>query len=322
MANISQIKLPNNTTYDISAKTVNGHTVATDVPSGAVFTDTNNAVTQTATSTNADYEVLFSGTADNTTQTEGARKNNNLTFNPSTGRLVTTSLGTSGANLTTGLYIKNENVNVAEVRPDYNSNGGCIHLNDTNNQASVEIFSDLNNSGNIWLNKTDASTLSKSRVQISGGNNGAIYLKDSTASNIISLTAINGNIKATSLNGVTIGSSPKFTDTTYESKSASSGGTAVSLCTTGEKYNWNNYNPPSHDFASGTTSSNAIQWFIDTYGKRTMAFGFVITGLGWFECMLTFYSATQGGGIMILNGTARLWVVTYINGTITLTEKT
>jgi len=30
------------------------------------------------------------------------------------------------------------------------------------------------------------------------------------------------------------------TDTTYESKSAASGGTAVSLCTTGEKYTWNN----------------------------------------------------------------------------------
>ena len=49
-----------------------------------------------------------------------------------------------------------------------------------------------------------------------------------------------GNLKATQLNGVTIGSSPKFTDTTYESKSAASGGTAVSLCTTGEKYTWNN----------------------------------------------------------------------------------
>lgn len=29
------------------------------------------------------------------------------------------------------------------------------------------------------------------------------------------------------------------TDTTYESKAAASGGTAVSLVTTGEKYNWN-----------------------------------------------------------------------------------
>ena len=40
MADISQVKLPNNTTYDINAKKVNGHTVAKDVPSNAVFTDT------------------------------------------------------------------------------------------------------------------------------------------------------------------------------------------------------------------------------------------------------------------------------------------
>lgn len=54
--------------------------------------DTNNAVTQTATSTSADYEVLFSVTADNTTRTEGARKNSNLKFNPSTGNLQATQL--------------------------------------------------------------------------------------------------------------------------------------------------------------------------------------------------------------------------------------
>lgn len=35
-------------------------------------------------------------------------------------------------------------------------------------------------------------------------------------------------------------SNAKFTDTTYESKTAASGGTAVSLVTTGEKYTWNN----------------------------------------------------------------------------------
>lgn len=94
--------------------------------------DGNNNVTQTATTTNANYEVLFSQTADNTTRTEQARKNSNLKFNPSTGDLQTTKL-----------------------------------------------------------------------------------------------------------NGVTIGSSPKFTDTTYESKAAASGGTDESLVTTGEKYTWN-----------------------------------------------------------------------------------
>ena len=55
-------------------------------------TDNDTKVTQTATSTSADYEVLFSETADNTTRTEGARKNNNLKFNPSTGNLQATQL--------------------------------------------------------------------------------------------------------------------------------------------------------------------------------------------------------------------------------------
>ena len=53
-------------------------------------TDTNDAVTQTATSTNSNYEVLFSGTADNTTRTEGARKYSNFTFNPSSGTVTAT----------------------------------------------------------------------------------------------------------------------------------------------------------------------------------------------------------------------------------------
>ena len=40
MADITQIELPDGNTYDINAKTVNGHTVASDVPANAVFTDT------------------------------------------------------------------------------------------------------------------------------------------------------------------------------------------------------------------------------------------------------------------------------------------
>lgn len=46
-------------------------------------------VTQTATdSTNSNYELLFSSTADNTTRTEGARKTSGLKFNPN-GRNIT-----------------------------------------------------------------------------------------------------------------------------------------------------------------------------------------------------------------------------------------
>ena len=94
--------------------------------------NTNNAVTQTPTATNADYRVLFSNSANDNTVTETARKNTNFKFNPST-----------------------------------------------------------------------------------------------------------GNLSVTKINGVTVGTSPKFTDTTYTSKTAASGGTDVSLVTTGEKYTWN-----------------------------------------------------------------------------------
>lgn len=59
---------------------------------GIPSSDTNTQVTQTATTTSADYEVLFSATADNTTRTETARKNSNLKFNPSTGNLQATQL--------------------------------------------------------------------------------------------------------------------------------------------------------------------------------------------------------------------------------------
>lgn len=57
---------------------------------GIPASDTN--VTQTSSSTNASYEVLFSGTADDTTRTEGARKSSGLTFNPSTKNLTVTKI--------------------------------------------------------------------------------------------------------------------------------------------------------------------------------------------------------------------------------------
>lgn len=76
-------------TYDAQGHVTSTDTITLTMPANP---NTNNAVTQTATSTNADYEVLFSVTADNTTRTEGARKNSNLKFNPSTGNLTVTQI--------------------------------------------------------------------------------------------------------------------------------------------------------------------------------------------------------------------------------------
>ena len=69
-------------TNNLQANTINGVAVG----SSPKFTDVN--VTQTATTTSAAYEVLFSYTADNTTRTEGARKTSTLTYNPNTKELT------------------------------------------------------------------------------------------------------------------------------------------------------------------------------------------------------------------------------------------
>lgn len=54
-----------------------------------------NKVTQTGTDNNADYEVVLSGTADNTSRTEGVRKSATLKYNPSTQVLSTTNIQAS-----------------------------------------------------------------------------------------------------------------------------------------------------------------------------------------------------------------------------------
>lgn len=94
------------------AGTVGGHTVAKDVPSNAVFTDTNNAVTQTATSDNKSYRILFSGTNDDTTRTEGARKASTLKYNPSSDYLYAGNLSTTANIFATGSINTQSNISM------------------------------------------------------------------------------------------------------------------------------------------------------------------------------------------------------------------
>jgi hypothetical protein len=54
------------------------------------WTDTKVKQTADNSSTGTGFEVLFSATGDNTTRTEGSRKSNKLTFQPSTGTLTAT----------------------------------------------------------------------------------------------------------------------------------------------------------------------------------------------------------------------------------------
>jgi len=81
--------------------------------------------------------------------------------------------------------------------------------------------------------------------------NGTQILAGTTGTNALNLKA-GTNVSITNSSGtVTIAA----TDTTYSSKTAASGGTDVSLVTTGEKYTWNN----KSSLALGETSSTAYR---------------------------------------------------------------
>lgn len=83
-----------------------------------------------------------------------------------------------------------------------------------------------------------------------------------------------------------LGYTPPTTDTTYESKSAASGGTDVSLVTTGEKYIWN-----TKELPSVTSSDN------DKVLK-------VVDG-AWSA------GENEGGGLLVVNTTGNPWVDLY-----------
>lgn len=107
------------------------------------------------------------------------------------------------------------------------NDNNSITISSTNTDTKVkQVVSSTNENYPILLKKNANTTTETNQVNSTSTD---IYINPST-----------GNLQITKINDVTVGSSPKFTDTTYESKSAASGGTAVSLVTTGEKYTWNN----------------------------------------------------------------------------------
>ena len=81
------------------------HADTVEMPDGSSLSDLtfeDNKVTQTATSNNASYRILLSGSADDTTHTEGVLKSANLIHNPAYGIFKNED--------TSGLYSKNYNL--------------------------------------------------------------------------------------------------------------------------------------------------------------------------------------------------------------------
>ena len=105
---------------------------------------------------------------------------------------------------------------------------------------------------------------------------GPIYPASNNSANLGSTSNYWGNAYITNINGVAVGSSPKFTDTTYDSKTAASGGTDVSLVTTGEKYTWNN---KQNALVSGTNIKSVNGNSLLGSGNITISSGVSITDI-------------------------------------------
>lgn len=217
--------------YSQDAGTVNGLTVQTAVPSGAVFTDTDTKVTAvgnhyTPTGTTTKSASGASGTSGTTVQvvtgvtmdakghvtavTSGAATDTTYNFS-----------GTTFYSGASGTAEHNSNNAVKNGHYYYTSNGPATSLGASTNDGGlyVQSYSDS------WVGQI-AQDYRNGRLFVRGKNNGTwqSWLKVYDSGNLTS-------------------------------QSAASGGTAVSLVTTGEKYTWNN----KSSLALGETSSTAYR---------------------------------------------------------------
>ena len=266
MGNIDKIQLPNGNTYDIN-----------DTYKSGIYTVIGTQTAATASWTGALHGVsaLYNGLTINYYLPYAGVSSTNVTLN------LTLDDGT-----TTGA--KNCYINTSRLTTHYGAgrtivmtyySAGSISISgtattddrwicdayyDTNSDTKVRqtlLTSNTNRPLLMSYAQNDSTTTNVDNVVY---RNNSIYATPSTGT--ITALKFSGDLvgnadtatNASAVNGHTVGidvpSNAKFTDTTYESKTASSGGTDVSLCTTGEKYTWNN----KSDLAIGTTSTTAL----------------------------------------------------------------
>ena len=95
------------------------------------------------------------------------------------------------------------------------------------------------------------------------------FTANPTTGQVVITDGTNGGIKSS---GYTIAKSVPsdavFTDTTYSSKSAASGGTDVSLVTTGEKYTWNNKAAGNHTHTTSLASDSGTSSITLAHGGK------------------------------------------------------
>ena len=161
--------------------------------------NTDNKVLQTATSDNANYEILFSGTADNTTRTEGVGKTNTLIYNPSNYNFASKCQSTDASKTDNGIsssvwypmmsvYDKSNRV-ITRIESAFYTNGDVrssflTRQYDTNGSqvANKGISMTMNKSGNLTYSVADPANF-RSAIGLGVTNISSQYTITKTSGN-------------------------------------------------------------------------------------------------------------------------------------------
>lgn len=219
--------------YSGHADTVNGHTVATSVPAGAVFTDTDTKVTAVG-----NHYTPSGGT---TTSASGATGTAGSTVQ------VVTGITKDAAGHVTGI------TSGAATDTTYNFSGTTFYSG-ASGTAEHNANNAVKNGNYYYTSNGPTTSLGASSTD------GALYVQSYSDSWVgqIAQDYRNGRLFVRGKNNGTWQSWMKIYDSgNLTSQSAASGGTAVSLVTTGEKYTWNNKG--TSNLALGETSSTAYR---------------------------------------------------------------
>lgn len=193
-----RLKYKNSSGTDVGTNSINYNDIVLDGTNNTwdgtntslktAVTEAKGTVTQTATdSTNTNYEILFSSTADNTTRTEGARKTQYLNFNPST-HTLTTYDSSCVSMLMPNSYCATDTATMSKVAAIGIPNGSALmQLSDSDGQIWVTT-TDIGLMGTTW----DGSNSNlKSAITALANRNWYTYVEFSDKNNVAANTVTN-----------------------------------------------------------------------------------------------------------------------------------
>ena len=270
MADVSQIKLPNGTTYtlkDEGALQLTGGNVTGPVSFGdSVSIDDLNAG-QLVVSGSASFVNTINGNIATASAIKDSNNGNSITVCYSTGGITDPSYycAWDGYKIT---YISKANLKSAINTNTTYSAGTGLSLSSTTFSVKLGYTTSGNNravqadsNGNLYVTQKDDN--SNTTYALSGALSSHKFTSTLTAggsgsgtstSEITFVAGSNVTLTDDTTNKkITIAA----TDTTYSSKAAASGGTDVSLVTTGEKYTWNSKTSNTGTITSVKTTAGA-----------------------------------------------------------------